>query len=286
MNLAELRREYHRRICQEIVRISEGKTGKRYPNFADGSNVGSVAIAWGVVKRLGCPEKAGRISGQTAGKRFEGITQDFLESAFALLKHLRPGEWVYSVEDSISEFAQYRHLAELVSLVKESTELQSSVGLTYVVTPDIVIGRMPVTDEEVNRRGPVVDPVQPHAKRTPFRQANLDAKVPLLHASVSCKWSLRSDRAQNARAEALNLIRDRKGHLPHVVAVTAEPQPTRIAALALGTGDLDCVYHFALEELEAAIRMVGNQDQLDMFNTLVDGKRLRDISDLPFDLAV
>jgi hypothetical protein len=72
----------------------------------------------------------------------------------------------------------------------------------------------------------------------------------------------------------------------HVVAVTAEPLPTRIAALALGTGDLDCVYHFALEELHKAVASIPNQDQLDMLDTMIQGHRLRDISDLPFDLAI
>ena len=71
-----------------------------------------------------------------------------------------------------------------------------------------------------------------------------------------------------------------------IVAVTSEPLPTRLAALALGTGDLDCVYHFALYELKEAIAEIENEDQMDMLNTLLDGRRLRDISDLPFDLAI
>jgi hypothetical protein len=69
------------------------------------------------------------------------------------------------------------------------------------------------------------------------------------------------------------------------VAVTAEPLPTRLAALALGTGDLDCVYHFALPELKKAIEEIQNEDQLDMLMMLIEGRRLRDMSDLPFDLA-
>lgn len=71
-----------------------------------------------------------------------------------------------------------------------------------------------------------------------------------------------------------------------MVSVTAEPLPTRLASLALGTGDLDCVYHFALPELQAAIAGIDNEDQLDMLKTLTEGRRLRDISDLPFDLAI
>ena len=84
----------------------------------------------------------------------------------------------------------------------------------------------------------------------------------------------------------MNLIRNRKGNLPHIVAVIAEPLPTRIATLALGTGDLDCVYHFALHELRQAVTEGGSQDQQEMLEMLVEGNRLRDISDLPFDLAV
>lgn len=124
------------------------------------------------------------------------------------------------------------------------------------------------------------------ATSTPLRKSNYKDPYPILHASISCKWTIRSDRAQNTRTEALNLIRNRKGPLPHVVAVTAEPLPTRIAALALGTGDLDCVYHFALPELKKTIEQIDNQDQLDMLNTMIDGRRLRDISDLPFDLEI
>jgi hypothetical protein len=56
--------------------------------------------------------------------------------------------------------------------------------------------------------------------------------------------------------------------------------------LALGTGDLDCVYHFALPELMSVVKNVGSEDQLDMLVILIEGRRLRDISDLPFDLAV
>jgi hypothetical protein len=61
--------------------------------------------------------------------------------------------------------------------------------------------------------------------------------------------------------------------------------PTRLASLALGTGDIDCVYHMALPELQMAAKDSGNQDQLEVLETLTDGRRLRDIADLPFDLA-
>lgn len=84
----------------------------------------------------------------------------------------------------------------------------------------------------------------------------------------------------------MNLIRNRKGHTPHIAIVTAEPYPQRIASVALGTGDIDCVYHMALPELEIAAKEYDNPVVIDMLDTLIAGKRLRDISDLPFDLAV
>ena len=108
---------------------------------------------------------------------------------------------------------------------------------------------------------------------------------PILHASISAKWTMRSDRAQNSRTEALGLIRNRKGHLPHIVVVTGEPMPSRLASLALGTGDIDCMYHFALYELIKAVEKSGAEDSIEMLHLLIEGKRIKDISDLPLDLA-
>jgi len=127
------------------------------------------------------------------------------------------------------------------------------------------------------------------ALHSPLRKRNSDVKI--LHASISCKWTIRSDRAQNARSEALNLVKNRKGNLPHVVVVTAEPLPSRLASIALGTGEVDCVYHFALKELRESIEELvesGRTDDatLDMLLTMTEGDRLRDIADLPLDLAI
>jgi hypothetical protein len=285
MSIFALRQSYHQRICQEIIRISKhGNT--EYPNFADVGNRASVNIAWGIVRKIECLQNRELLQGQTTGGRFETITQDFLEQAFGLLSHIRPGNWVYSVQSAISGFDQYEHLADLQEIVKRTDALASALGFDYIIKPDIVIGRKPLSDLEINRTQTVVEVKEGIARLTPLRSANKEIPRPILHASISCKWTLRSDRSQNARTEALNLIRNRKGSLPHIVAVTAEPLPTRLAALALGTGDLDCVYHFALPELQQALQEADNEDQLDMLDTLVSGRRLRDISDLPFDLAV
>jgi len=167
-------------------------------------------------------------------------------------------------------------------VLQEKQELRGALG-DYLIKPDIVVGRYPVTDEEINQDEKLLSNTENTANLTPLRQHNSSTLI--LHASISCKWTIRSDRSQNARTEGLNLIRNRKGKTPHIVIVTAEPYPQRIASLALGTGDIDCVYHFALTELQTAAKQRNNSAVLEMINMLVSGKRLRDIGDLPFDLA-
>jgi len=284
MSIAELRKEYHGQLCRDVIRIKgDRKTG--YPNFADGTRATSRELAWGVAERIGC-STTGYIAPQTVGTLFEQVTQGFLEKAFSLIYHLRPGEWRYSGKGAISDFDQYRHLDDLERLLETAVELKASVGRDYLIRPDILISRLPVSDEEINKAGYVISSDKRIAGLTPLRERNVPARTPILHASISCKWTIRSGRVQNIRAEALNLIRNRKGNLPHVIAVTFEPMPTRLASLALGTGDVDCVYHSALHELGGALEDLGNEDQTEVYQTLLDGRRLRDISDLPFDLAV
>ena len=288
MSISVLRQKYHRQICEQVVGFNtKGKNGTKYPNFADGNSNASRAIACGIVKRLNAADTSQKISGQTAGTKFEQVTASFIEEAFKLLRHIRPGNWFYSTGYAISQFDQYEHLKHLEQLKKEANDPLLALALSegYIIRPDIVVGRKLITDEELNRCGQVVECGVEAASMTPLRDANVDNSLPLLHASISCKWTIRSDRAQNARTEALNLIRNRKGHIPHIAVVTGEPLPTRLSSIALGTGDVDCVYHFALPEMRSAIEGIDNEDQKDMLNTLIQGKRLRDISDLPFDLA-
>ena len=289
MSVKDLRRKYHSQIFEQIVRFQTNrKSGLKYPNFADGDSRASREIAWGIVNRLKPVDTYQPVSSQTKGTKFENITASFIEEVFKLLRHIRPGNWFYSTRYAISQFDQYEHLEHLDQFKKSAEDplLASALGEDYIIRPDIVIGRQLITDEEINRYGKVVFGDEETASMTTLREANADSSRPLLHASISCKWTIRSDRVQNARTEALNLIRNRKGRLPHIAVVTAEPLPTRLAAIALGTGDVDCVYHFALHEMREAIEEIDNEDQMDMLNIMIQGKRLRDISDLPFDLAM
>ena len=259
---------------------------------ADTSSRGSKAIAKKIVEILvdehhHTANIVDKISGQTLGKQFELLTMEFLQETFPYLQNLRPGQWsILQLGNNnrlkTSDFEQYEHLAYLSALTAENAQLAAALGNDYLVAPDVVIYRNLCDDEEINKEQCIVD--DNTGKMADIRKA-IGGK-PLLHASVSAKFTMRSDRAQNSRTEALNLIRNRKGHLPHIVVVTAEPMPNRLASLALGTGDIDCVYHFALYELIRAVKEVGSEDAIETLETLVQGKRLKDISDLPLDLAV
>jgi hypothetical protein len=281
MSIAELRRAYHRKICGKILSDRDGVS-----NIADRGNKASVAIAREIIGRLDYVFAETAPSGQTAGDLFELFTKEFLADSFALLHHLRPGKWFFSVNQSISLFEQYEHLANLAQVLREQPELAAALGGDYLVTPDIIVSRQLVTDAEINHNEAIISETDSYCRLTPLRAGNRSETTLILHASISCKWTIRSDRAQNIRTEGLNLIRNRKGHTPHVAAVTAEPLPTRLASLALGTGDLDCVYHFALSELQEAVTALANEDQMDILTTMINGRRLRDISDLPMDLAI
>ena len=284
--IAEARKKYHQTLVSEGV-LSLSKDG--VASNADSSNRPSIAIAKAVAKKLGASESI-KLKGQTAGTKFEQITMQFIADTFPKLQHLRPGSWEIrnlgnQSSTKTSDFAQYEHLAYLTDLVEKNKQLATVIGNDYLVAPDVIIYRNLCEDAEINHDRSYVDASV--ATMADLRKSN--GGKPILHASVSAKWTMRSDRAQNSRTEALNLIRNRKGHLPHIVVVTGEPLPSRLASLALGTGDLDCVYHFALYELLESVREYGangREDIVETLENLIAGKRLKDISDLPLDLSV
>ena len=184
-----------------------------------------------------------------------------------MLAHLRPGDWEFSLGGNIRDYEQYLHLSDVRRVVEQHEELRIIFG-DYIVTPDIVVCREPVSDAKINENEALLND-DAVASYTPLRLSNSQANI--LHASVSCKWTIRSDRSQNARTEGLNLVRNRKGRTPHIVVVVGEPLPGRIASLAYGTGDIDCVYHFALRELKTAA--AGNDSDAEVLDTLVTGRR-------------
>lgn len=281
--VGEARRSFHAALIGQVLRANEAGI----PSNADGGNPNSVAIASGILRRLGAEIVGARLAGQMSGNRFEAIVCKFVSETFLRLEHLRPGRWqVQQItgreRTAIAKYEQYAHLIDLDLAARGNPALAASLGNDYTIAPDVVIARELEPDERINERDVLVD--NSVCRLASLRESN--GGRPLLHASISCKWTIRSDRVQNARAEALNLIRNRKGQLPHVVVVTGEPLPSRLSAIALGTGDIDCVYHFALPELIESVQALELHDTLESLNIMVQGKRLKDISDLPLDLAI
>lgn len=276
------RESFHRYLTENGILTIDNEIASN----ADKSSKLSKGIAKIIAERLGAKEKAKAV-GQTIGANFESACREFLYNTFNNLQNLRPGKWHVEKlgnRNSVktSSFIQYDHLNYLEQLIKDDSQLATCIGNDYIVEPDIVIYREPEPDDIINQEQIIVS--KECAYLTAMRQEF--NPLPILHASISAKWTMRSDRAQNSRTEALGLIRNRKGHLPHIVVITCEPLPSRLASLSLGTGDIDCLYHVALYELLSAVRQVGAEDSIEMLDILISGKRLKDISDLPLDLTV
>ena len=105
---------------------------------------------------------------------------------------------------------------------------------------------MPEPDHVINGSDRIVDDVS-------ATYAAIRAEVsayPILHAIISCKWTLRSDRAQNARSEALNLVKNRKGRLPHIMVVSdrknPDGQPLVIHNIGSGVQEEDRLFEFKI----------------------------------------
>lgn len=276
--LTKARREFHATLLGGILTKSDSGV----PSNADKASKPSREIAGSILDQLGPAITAPKLPGQTAGADFEGVCASFVRVCFERMHHLRPGAFTVNKGGGIAMFDQYAHLDELEAIAKANREIATAIGSDYLIKPDIVVSRTPESDEIINAKGVLVD--TDTGRLSALRAINQPLEI--LHASISCKWTLRSDRAQNARSEGLNLVRNRKGRLPHIAVITGEPTPGRVASLALGTGDIDCVYHFALYELRKALVDQERDETLELLDTMVEGKRLRDISDLPLDLVI
>ena len=138
MNIEALREEYHSEICRRILSSKKG-----IPNLADVSSHTSRALADSMVKKLEYPLCRKPPSGQTVGMLFAEITMRFLNEAFRLLHHLRPGKWIFSASQAasgISSYDQYEHLAILDAALEKHRDLRALFGGEYIIRPDIVIG--------------------------------------------------------------------------------------------------------------------------------------------------
>ena len=215
------------------------------PNCADVDNAESMRIAAGVLDVLGVANGVASVVPKDPGGPLEQAVRDHLAVALA---DGHPGRhWQVGRGTVITTFDQYSHLSEVDALVRANPELRITIGMDYLIKPDVTVALTGV----------------------PTASA-----LPLLHAAVSCKWTIRSDRVQNIRHECLQMIRHRRGRQPHLVTVTAEPLPSRLASIARGTGEVDAVYHIAYDALAASVAENANPEQADAWREVTGQRRV------------
>ena len=215
------------------------------PNFADVDSPESVRIAAGVLDHLGVPrETVSHVPKDPGGPLEQEVCKHL---GWFLQKHDPERGWRVERGAVITQFDQYAHLSELDQLVRGNPELRVTVGTDYLIKPDVTVS---------------------------LARVHTASGLPPLHAAVSCKWTIRSDRVQNIRHECLQMIRHRRGRQPHLVTVTAEPLPSRLASIARGTGEVDAVYHVAFDAMAASVAGNANAEQADAWYEVTGQRRV------------
>jgi NgoMIV restriction enzyme len=215
------------------------------PNFADVDNAESIRTAAGVLDALGVPRAVDPAVPFAPGGPLEQAVCDHLNRELARLHADRT--WLVARGAVITGFDQYAHLSEVDALVRANPELRITLGMDYLIRPDVTVGL-----------GHIVTA----------------SGLPPLHAAISCKWTIRSDRVQNIRHECLQMIRHRRGRQPHLVTVTAEPLPSRLASIARGTGEVDAVYHVAYDAMAASVAAYANPEQTEAWREVTGQRRV------------
>jgi hypothetical protein len=226
------------------------------PNFADVDNAESIRIAAGVLDMLAVRREVDPGLPPAPGGPLEQAVCDHLGEELARRHDDR--QWLVGRGTVISRFDQYAHLSDVDSLVRANPELRITIGMDYLIRPDVTVGLAGVATA---------------------------SGMPPLHAAISCKWTIRSDRVQNIRHECLQMIRHRRGRQPHLVTVTAEPLPSRLASIARGTGEVDAVYHIAYEAMAASVAATANAEQADAWREVTGQRRVLSYEFLTATLA-
>jgi hypothetical protein len=215
------------------------------PNFADVDSAESLRLAAGMLDQLDVLRDFASDVPKDPGGPLEEAVETHLEHG--LFRPQPERGWKVTRGSVITGFDQYAHLSQVHALVRANPGLRITVGTDYLIKPDVTVA---------------------------LRGVRTASGLPHLHAAISCKWTIRSDRVQNIRHECLQMIRHRRGRQPHLVTVTAEPLPTRLASIARGTGEVDAVYHVAYDAMAASIAEHANAEQADAWREVTGQRRV------------
>ncbi|KUH81405.1 MULTISPECIES: NgoMIV family type II restriction endonuclease [unclassified Mycobacterium] len=232
------------------------------PNLSDLASGPSMRLAAHVYKALGVStaKRVEDLEEGESGTLLENRLKADLESAL----EAEDPDRVWSVDRHrpVTDFAQFLHLDEIQRVLDENPTLRATFGGDYQIETDVCVGV----------------------------ENSADSTAPeFLHAAISSKWTIRSDRVQNVRHEFATLVRNRRGRSPHLVVVTAEPLPTRILSIARGTGEVDTVYHVLYQQLSDAVSELWDgltKEQKTAWTEMIDQKRLRSYENLVTDLTL
>ncbi|MDO3634461.1 NgoMIV family type II restriction endonuclease [Mycolicibacterium arseniciresistens] len=237
------------------------------PNLADMSSRASMHLAGYAYETLDIPQSRVRTQNldddsAASGTALERAIENDLKQELQARDPDRT--WLVTRTGTVADYAQYTHLNELQALLDQSPALRSTFAGDYQVKTDVYVG---------------------------VENSAVSGVEPYLHAAISSKWTIRSDRVQNVRHEFGMLVKNRRGRAPHLVLVTGEPLPSRLLSIARGTGEIDAVYHLMYDELDMAVSVLCGDgglypDQRGAWVEMAKQKRLKPYSSLVDDLLL
>jgi len=108
------------------------------PNAADVDSAESMRIAAGVLDALGVSRDVTSAVPKDPGGPLEQAVCDHLRE---VLPGYRTGrDWLIGRSKLITGFDQYAHLKEVDALVRASPQLRISLGMDYLIKPDVTVG--------------------------------------------------------------------------------------------------------------------------------------------------
>jgi hypothetical protein len=213
------------------------------PNFADVDSAESMRIAAGVLDQLAVARDTVSDVPKDPGGPLEQAVCDDL--GWVLQRKDPNRGWRIERGAVITRFDQYAHLSEVDALVRANPQLRVTVGTDYLIRPDVTVS---------------------------LARVRTASGLPVLHAAVSCKWTIRLTGAEHP---ARMLADDPPSPGPQrPPGATAEPLPTRLASIARGTGEVDAVYHIAYDAMAASVAGLANSEQADAWHEVTGQRRV------------